>query len=381
MAVLILGGGVGGLVAARSLRRRLSRRHRIIVVDRERDFSFAPSYLWVMTGSRLPKQITRSRSRLEAAGIEVVTGELQRIDPAKREVVVDGRPISADTMVVALGAELAEGAIPGLFEGGETFATLDGAVRLKSALSSLRDGRVLFLTAAPSYRCPAAPYEAALLLDAYWRHQGVRDKVTLEFYAAEPGPMGVAGPEVSAAVRAMIQSRGIGYHPEQQVTAVEPGARVARFAGGNTIPYDLLIFTPPYRAPRVVRDSQLAGDGGWIAVDRNSLETRFPQVYAIGDVTSIPLSMGKPLPKAGVFAHGQGTVVAANIAAAISGRRGDARFDGHGGCFVEAGAGRAGYGAGNFFAEPKPAVRLRGPGVGWHLAKVAYEKYFLRTWA
>ncbi len=381
MTVLILGGGVGGLVAARSLRRRLPPQHRIVVVDREHDFTFAPSYLWVMTGSRRAKDITRPRSRLAASGIEVIAGEVQRVDPVKREVVVEGRSISADYIVVALGAELAAGSIPGLFEGGETFATLDGAVKLRSALSKLREGRVLVLTAAPSYRCPAAPYEAALLIDDYCRRQGIRDKVRLDFYAAEPGPMGVAGPEVSAAVRAMIESRGMGYHPEQQVVSVEPRERVARFAGGETVPYDLLVFMPPYRAPQVVRESDLAGAGGWMAVDRDTLETRFPGVYAIGDVTSIPLSMGKPLPKAGVFAHGQGEVVAANIAAAVNGRGRPARFEGHGACFVEGGAGRAGYGAGNFFAEPRPAVRLRGPGRRWHLAKIAYEKYFLWRWA
>jgi sulfide:quinone oxidoreductase len=240
---------------------------------------------------------------------------------------------------------------------------------------------VLVLTAAPSYRCPAAPYEAALLIDDYCRRQGIRDRVNLDFYAAEPGPMGVAGPEVSAAVRGMIQSKGIAYHAEQQVVSVEPGERVARFAGGETVSYDLLVFMPPYRAPQVVRESRLAGAGGWVAVNRDTLETQFPGVYAIGDVTSLPLSMGKPLPKAGVFAHAQGEVVAANIAAAVLGRGRQARFDGHGACFVEGGAGRAGYGAGNFYAEPKPAVRLRGPGRGWHLAKIAYEKYFLWRWA
>jgi len=120
MTVLILGGGVGGLVAARSLRQRLPRQHRIVVVDRERDFSFASSYLWVMAGSRRPKDITRPRSRLEACGVEVIAGEVQRVDPVNREVVVEGRSISADYLVVALGAELAAGSIPGLFEGGET---------------------------------------------------------------------------------------------------------------------------------------------------------------------------------------------------------------------------------------------------------------------
>jgi len=152
------------------------------------------------------------------------------------------------------------------------------------------------------------------------------------------------------------------------------------FNGGETVPYDLLVLMPPYRAPRAVRESALAGESGWVTVDRRTMETRFAGVYAVGDATSIPLSLGKPLPKAGVFAHGQAAVVANNIAAAITGKRRAARFDGHGACFVEGGAGRAGYGAGDFYAEPRPAVRLRGPSRRWHLAKILVEKHFLWRW-
>jgi sulfide:quinone oxidoreductase len=379
MTALVLGAGVGGLVAARTLRRLLPRADRVVVVDREPTFSFAASYLWVMDGTRRPEQITRSREGLEARGIEVILGEVERIDPERREVVVGGRSLAADHLVVALGAEPAVETIPGLFEAGDTFATLEGAVRLGQALPKLQQGRVVVLTAAPAYRCPAAPYEAALLIDARYRRLGIRDKVSVDLYTAEPAPMGVAGPDVSAAVAGMVRSRGIGYHPATQVAAVDRA--VARFAGGETAPFDLLVFMPPYRAPRAVRESALAGEGGWVSADRHTLETRFPGVYAIGDVTSIPLTLGKPLPKAGVFAHEQGKVVAERIADAAGGRAATARFVGHGACFVEAGNGRAGYGAGDFYAEPRPSVRLRRPGRLWHWAKAAFEWSFLRSWA
>jgi len=115
---------------------------------------------------------------------------------------------------------------------------------------------------------------------------------------------------------------------------------------------------------------------GWVSVDRYTLETGFPRVYALGDVVSIPLTVGKPLPKAGVFAHGEGEVVARNIARAITGAGAAARFDGHGECFIEIGGGKAGFGSGNFYAEPKPMVTLRGPGWRWHIAKVLFENLF-----
>jgi sulfide:quinone oxidoreductase len=233
------------------------------------------------------------------------------------------------------------------------------------------------LTAAPAYKCPAAPYEAALLVDDWLRRHQVRHAVSVEVFAAEPAPMGVAGREVSTAVKDMLASRGIAYHPEHQIQAVEHGR--LSFANGATESFDLLAYVPPHRAPRVVRESGLAGENGWIAVDRHTLETGFGDVFAIGDVVSIPLTLGKPLPKAGVFAHAEAEVVARSIARAMSGGGTPERFDGHGACFIEAGGGRAGFGSGDFYAEPQPDVKLHPPSRRWHLAKVLFEKSWLFT--
>jgi sulfide:quinone oxidoreductase len=175
----------------------------------------------------------------------------------------------------------------------------------------------------------------------------------------------------------MLASRHIPYHPDHQIRALD-GGRLS-FTNGATADFDLLAYVPPHRAPLVVRESALISDTGWVTVDRHTLETRFPGVFAIGDVVSIPLALGKPLPKAGVFAHGEAEVVARNIAHAVSGRGEPDRFDGHGACFIEAGAGRAGFGAGDFYAEPKPVVKLHPPGRRWHLAKVLFEKSWLFT--
>jgi sulfide:quinone oxidoreductase len=355
-SVLILGGGVGGVAAANALRRLLPRQHRIVLVDREQDFTLAASYLWVMTGARTPQQISRPLERLRRKGIEVVRGEVEQIDPQSREAVVAGAHLRGDHLIVALGAEFALDAVPGLALAGHTFCTLDGANRLRSALAQLRGGRIVLLTAAPAYKCPAAPYEAAMLIEADCRRRGIRGKVDISLYSAEPGPMGVAGPEVSAAVRGMVEQKGIAYHPEHQITRVE-GQQV-EFSNGARAAFDLLVYVPPLRPPRVLAASGLADESGWVRVDR----TRFPGVYAIGDVTLIPLAMGKPLPRAGVLAHGQAEVVARNIALAAGSRGVASRFDGHGSCFIETGDGRAGYGAGNFYAEPRPAVGVRPPG-------------------
>ena len=148
--VVILGGGVGGLVAARELRRRLPREHRIVLVDRERDHLFAPSLLWLMVGLRDAASIKRPLKRLEHKGIEVRLGEIEKIDPEARQVTVAGETLVADYLIVTLGAELAPEAVPGLQDVGHNFYTEAGAERLHAALESTREGRVVVLTAAPA---------------------------------------------------------------------------------------------------------------------------------------------------------------------------------------------------------------------------------------
>ena len=147
--------------------------------------------------------------------------------------MVGGRRIGADHLIVALGAEFNPKQVEGLSAGGLTFATLAGATRLNAALSELREGPTVILTAAPLYKSPAAPYEAAMLIEAYYRRRGITGRVHIDLHTAEPGPMGVAGPVVSAAVRAMVESKKIGYHPESQAIKVHPGERVVVVAAGE----------------------------------------------------------------------------------------------------------------------------------------------------
>lgn len=376
---LVLGGGVGGVVAATRLRERLPDTDRVLLVDREREHVFQPSLLWLAVGKRTPDQIRRPLKRLERKGIEIVTGEVTDIDPEARRVRVSGSDLAGDALVVSLGAELEPDAVPGLVDGGHDLYTLEGAAAVRDALEGFRGGRVVVLTAAPAYKCPAAPYEAAMLVNDYLGRRRVGD-VAVEMFAAEPGPMGTAGPEVSAAVREMVETRGIAYHPSHPIESVDPAARTLRFANGISTDYDLLIYVPPHRAPGAVGRSGLVAESGWIAVDPETLRTEAPGVFAIGDVTGIPIPSGKLLPKAGVFAHAQAEVVAENLAAEWRGRSPGRAFDGTGACFIEAGSGRAGYGSGNFYADPAPEMRLHPPSRLRHLGKILFEKQWLWRW-
>lgn len=377
---LVLGGGVGGVVAANRLRERLAREHRVVLVDREPQHLFQPSLLWLAVGDRSPDRIQRPLERLGRKGIEVIQGEISKINADSRTILVDGREIAGDAMIVSLGADLAPETIPGLAASGHNLYTMRGAIAVRDALAAFRGGRVVVLTAAPAYKCPAAPYEASMLIAAALRRRGVRERTQIDMYAAEPGPMGVAGPQVSAAVRRVVEAKGVQYHPEHQVTDVDPRARRLTFTNGVTAEFDLLVYVPPHRAPTVVREAGLTNETGWMPVDRGTFETRFRGVYAIGDVVTVPLRIGKPLPKAGVFAHGEAEVVSANIADAWSGRAARRVFDGFGDCFVETGDGRAGFGSGNFYGEPTPQVTLREPSRWWHWGKVLFETRWLWKW-
>jgi len=393
-SILVLGGGVGGVVAAASMRKRLTDQHRVVVVDQQTDHLFAPSLLWLMIGKRTGGEISRPLNRLARKGIEFIHGEITRIDPHARRVHIApqlsgedsqsrrfddvGMDLEADHLIVSLGAELTPETIPGLADAGHNFYTLAGAQSLRDALVDFRGGRIVVLTATPAYKCPAAPYEAVMLLHDHCRKRGIGARTLIDLYAAESGPMGVTGPDVSAQVRQMVEDRGITFHADHQVTEVDAQSKTIAFSNGSTATFDLLAYVPPHQAPQVVRDSGLIDDSGWVPVDRNTLQTRFPEVYAIGDVTGIPLKMGKPLPKAGVFAERQANAVAHNIVHTITGKGKPAAFNGHGECFIETGEGKAGFGAGDFYAEPLPLITLHPPSRRWHVGKLLFEQSWIR---
>ena len=372
--ILVLGGGVGGLVTANELRRRLDPADRVVVVERERRHLFQPSLLWLMVGRRRRDQIERPLRELVAPGVEVVEAGVTSVDPAARSVQTTAGTLAGDAMVVALGAEPDRDAVPGYRDAALDFFSPDGAAACARALDAFAGGRVVVAVAALPYKCPAAPYEAALLLEDELRRRGLRARSEIDVFSPEPAPMPVAGAAMGAAVVALLEARGIRFHPGTKIERFEPGSREIVLPDGTRVGYDLLAGVPPHRAPAAVRESPLAGGTGWVPVDRATLETGHERVHAIGDVTSITLANGKPLPRAGVFAHGEGLVAARRIASALAGRPADDAFDGVGYCWVEAGAGRAAFATGAFFAEPDPALVLRGPGRSWHAGKVLFER-------
>jgi len=377
--VLIVGGGTGGLVAAHRLRRMLAKEHRVVLVDRSPQYSFAPSYTWVMLGKRNGPRITRDLRSLTKKGIEFILGDVERIDPANKRAVVAGQEIAFDYLIIALGAAYSSDEIPGLGQSW-TFYHLDGAEGLAERLETFASGRLAVVISALPYKCPAAPYEGALLLDDHFRRQRKRDDVEIQVYTPEPAPMPSAGASVGERVVELLGERDIAFTPGAALAEVDHRSRQLRFQDETTAGFDLLIATPIHRTPTVLRESGLAPEGGWLEVDRETLATGFEGVYAIGDATAISLGGGTSLPKTGVFAHGEAEVVARNIAAEIAGSEPIWAFGGQGGCFMSTASGKAAFVTGSFFAEPGPHVRLKGPNRRWHWAKLGFERLWLWRW-
>ena len=384
--VVILGGGIGGLVAANELRRRLPREHKVVLVEKNSEHAFPPSFLWLMTGRRQPNQIIRTVRSLVRSGVEVIQAEVKSIDIPNRSVVTSSElTLVYDHLVIALGAELSPDSIPGLYQNYHSFYTFQETIRLQQALARFTGGKIAIVICSLPYKCPAAPHEAAMLMVDYFRRRGIGNHTQVHLYTPEPQPMPAAGPQIGEAVKSMLSSNGISFHPLHKLTSVNSQQHKLFFDGREAVSYDLLVAIPPHRAPSVVRDANLTNEAGWIPVDPTTLKTKFDNVYAIGDITSIPIpGRWKPdiplmLPKAGVFAEMQAKIVAQEIEDEINGRPHTAGFGGKGFCILEAGRGFAGLAFGDFFAVPSPKVELHNPRRSWHIGKVLFEKWWLSS--
>lgn len=374
--IMILGGGTGGLVAANKLH-HLLRDERLVVIDKSPVHSFTGSYVWILSGARRPAQVERNLSRLARKKIEFMRGQVSSIDAENGKVAVDGKEMGYDYLVVSLGADLDAGAIPGLSRAGINVYTADGLKEAHGALAGFSGGRVVIAICRMPYKCPAAPYEFALIADNMLRAQGVRDRCEIEIVTWEPAPMPTAGPDMGKAVLSMIEPKGISYTNNTTITSIDPEKKTVNIEAGEPVPYDLLLYVPPHTCAQVIRDSGLTGEGGWVPVDPGTLRTgKHENLYVIGDATAIKLPNGKMLPKAGVFAHKHAETVAHEISAQVKGAAMPKPYDGEGYCFIEIGDGTAGFAKGNFYAEAGPVVQARQPSKLNHWGKIAFEKYW-----
>ena len=372
MRVLVLGAGFGGLELTATLSEELGEDADVVLIDKADGFVFGFSKLDVMFGRTPPEAVVHPYADLVKPGVQFVQASIRSIDPVAKRVETDAGTFDGDIVVVALGADLHPEDTPGLLEGGHEFYTVPGAFATRPVLAEFGGGRVVVGVTSTPFKCPPAPSETALLVHDFLTERGLRDASEIALVM----PMGVPippSPAASAALLEAFEERGIAWHPERMVRSLDPQRRVAILSDESELPYDLFLGVPVHRAPKVVEESGLCVDG-WVPVDSLTLETSFPDVYAVGDVTSVGT------PKAGVFAEGQAVVVADTILARIRGDAAGSRYDGQGTCYLEFGHDQVAMVEVTFLAGQAPHGDMHGPSADLAAHKKDFGSSRVRRW-
>ena len=327
--VVICGAGFGGLELTARLSSTFGEQIKVTLIDKNDAFVFGFSKFEIMFGRQSRAEVSSRYSAISKPGVEFREEVITSIDPAARRVVTNNNTYDADVLVVALGADYDLSATPGFVEGGHEFYSVDGAGRVRDILPTVTSGRVVVAVISEPFKCPPAPCEAAMLLDGYFAERGVRDSIELSVVSPWGIPIPASGP-ASDAILERFRERNISWIGQQGIDSIDAAAKTARLRDGASLPYDLFLGIPIHHVPAVVEESGLAEDG-WIPVEKANLSTRFPDVYAIGDVTSAPV------PKAGIFAESAARAVAEHLTVRLQ-QEGVAKpYDGAGACFIEFG--------------------------------------------
>jgi sulfide:quinone oxidoreductase len=372
MRVVILGAGFGGLELASLLSLEFGQRADVLLIDKADGFVFGFSKLDVMFGRASPDHVVHPYVDMLLPGVRFVQSAVRTLDPVARRVTTDRGTFDADILVVALGADVYPGATPGLVDGGHEFYTVAGALATREVLAQFGGGRVVIGVTSTPFKCPPAPSETALLMHDFLQSRGLLDSSQVSLVM----PLGVPippSPQASDAILAAFAERGIAWHPGLLVRGLDPDRNVALLSDGGELPYDLFLGVPVHRSPAVVVASGMTVNG-WIPVSGSTMETRFPDVYAVGDVTSVGT------PKAGVFAEGQATVVAAAIRARSRGSSAPTTYDGRGICYMEFGHDMIAKVDVTFLSGQAPSGVLEGPSIDLAADKAAFGSERVRRW-
>ncbi|MGO9021898.1 MAG: NAD(P)/FAD-dependent oxidoreductase [Syntrophobacteraceae bacterium] len=355
LRVIVLGAGFGGLELSTILSEELADRLELTLIDKNDSFFFGYSKLDVMFGRKTPDAVRIAYHNIVKPGVNFRQETITAIDPQTRRVTSNNGTYDADVLVIALGADYDQAATPGLTEGGNEFYSFAGAERLREVLPSFSKGRAIVGVTSAPFKCPPAPSETALLLHDYLTGRGVRDACEISLVM----PFGVPippSPATSKALLAAFAERGITFVPNRRVRALDPARHVAILDDESQMPYDLFLGVPKHCVPGVVAASGMTEDG-WIPVNPKNLKTRFPGVYAVGDVTSVGT------PKAGVFSEGAARVVAASLKAELQGGEPPSAYAGAGSCYIEFGGDRVGRVDVDFLSGPSPTASFIEPSV------------------
>jgi sulfide:quinone oxidoreductase len=350
--ITVLGAGFGGMELSTILSESLGDKVQVTLIDKSDAFVFGYSKLDVLFGLATLDSVRLPYRKFVKPGVRLLRETVTAIDPTTRRVTTDAGSHDCDYLVVALGADYDFGATPGL-EGANEYYSVAGASRLRAILPTFSKGRAIVGVCGAPYKCPPAPSECALMLHDFLSTRGVRNKCEIAMVLPLSSPV-PPSPDTSRALMAAFAERDIDFMPNRRVASVDAGRRVASLDDGSELPYDLFLGVPKHHAPAVVEASGMA-EAGWVPVNPRTLETKFPNVYALGDIANTGT------PKAGVFAEGAAKAVAASLVSRIRGEGEGSLYAGAGTCYIEFGGGRIGRVDVDFFSGPKPTGTYHEP--------------------
>ena len=375
--VVILGGGFGGLSAANEIRRSLdSSRVKITIIDKKDWFMVGFAKLWIMNGTRTFENSVGSLNELPKKQINFIKDEIIEINPENNFIKTKSENISFDFLIISMGAVLAPEKIPGLVENGFNLYDHNQLEKIHQKLNEIENGKIAIVIMGMPYKCPPAPFEASLLVDSMLRKRGIRDSVQIDFYSPAPITLPAAGPEVSKQILDLVNSEKIIFHNSKKIKCVESKKLIFE---NDEADFDILLAIPPHVAPKVIYDSDLAKEPGFIPIDRDC-KTPYQNIFAVGDVTSLVVTDSMAVPKAGIFAEGEGITVAKNIISKLESKETSVLFDGKGGCFLESGRDTASIIEVDMFTDPKPSTNLTDPTPDNLSKKLDFEKERLSKW-
>jgi sulfide:quinone oxidoreductase len=382
--VLILGAGTAGTMLANKLVKALPPDASIAIVDKDDDHDYQPGYLFIPFGTSTPERVRRSRKAQLSHKVELVTDQIDSVDPGARTVTLKGRTLDYDWLIIATGTTPRPDMTEGLTDeriwrrSAFDFYTMDGSKALATALKNFEGGKLLVHVTEMPIKCPVAPLEFAFLADDYFRHRRIRHLVDITYVTPLDGAF--TKPVASKRLGSLLKDRSIRLATDFAIERVDAEKKAIVGFDGRELPFDMLVTVPTNMGAQYVTDSGLGDDLGFVPVDKKTMaSTIHERLFAVGDASNIPTS------KAGSVAHFAVDVFVENFVQAYAGRPMTHAFDGHANCFIESGRGKAMLLDFNYDTEPLTGV-FPAPAVGPfsllkeshlnHLGKLAFEQIY-----
>ncbi|WP_337847428.1 FAD/NAD(P)-binding oxidoreductase [Sphingomonas sp.] len=394
--IVVLGAGLGGTIAAYEIRAALKGRARVTVINRGDDYWFVPSNPWVAVGWREPEAIrVHLPPVMKKHGIAYNNVGAAKVHPAENRVeLLDGSAIDYDYLVIATGPELAFDEIPGFGPDAHTqsICHTDHAAAAYIRFEELcANPRPIVVGAAQGASCYGPAYEMAMVLDTELKRRKIRDKVPMTFVTPEPyiGHLGLDGVgDTKSMLESEMRDRHIKWLTNTRVTQVEDGVLHAEEVNedgslrkAHDLEFGWAMLLPAFRGVAAVRDVPgLSNPRGFVLTDKHQRNPTWPNIFGLGVAIAIPPVGPTPLPvgvpKTGFMIESMVTAIAQNLKQILAGEEPTHEATWNAICLADFGDGGVA-----FVAKPQIPPRntnWSASGKWVHLAKIGFEKYFLR---